>query len=1132
MSELFSAALPGLQQAVQTAGDPAAEPVERLAAAGAFAESLGDLWPELEAGGPHLADFLAFLDNGVAALPERDDAMASVQILELMALFEAHLQDPDDAEVLEALLETASAETFDPPLPAESAALWHQGREPAEQAPMGTDSPGLMDERSESRSEVDASLAAADESATEPDVSEDEPDAQALGEEAAELLGILVGAIAESREEFLERVEEIAEAGDGDARVLAAQACREILDRFATASAQAGFLAFSTLCEGVGERILAQPSASEWSDSLIDGLIQLPWRMQVYLERPLDAATGRELVELLTDPHWLDPIRTDAAEALAHELGQDPLLLEPDAGSIYPEAVTREDLSLAPAEDIDPVVLASFRREGPDLAHRLASSIQSILSGGGGEPTLDAQRWAHTLKGSANICGVNAIAVLSHYLEDLLEFLTVQGLTPTPELGETLAAGADGLALMLDMLNGVEPEDPETLRLIVQEVLDWANRIGRGGASALTIEPEISAPPSTDRDAIEPEPEAESDPGSSAMPSEMSSDVSSERDDAYLQVPARTVDDLLRLVGELAVSLSRSEEQLAQARRVLGEAGLIEQRNQIQVAELEKMVDLQGSGIAPVAGASSERRSTFDPLELEEYNEMYTAARRINEGVTDTRELGLALNASLHELDESIQHQSRLQRLIRQLAMSTRLVDVDSVTPRLQRAVRQTCRATGKEAELQVSGGGTQMDGEVLDQLMPALMHLVRNSIDHGIESPDRREQMDKPRRGRIELRFGRLGDQISVSFGDDGAGLDLDRIRAKAIAAGMLDAAAEPTDQELVQLTLRPGFSTRDAVTQVSGRGVGMDVVASILRSLNGSLSIESEPGKGYRAHMRLPSSMLTLYCLLIRYGDQLLALPANDVRLVVIAGEGECVETSDGRQFRHDGRSYPLFRLDRLLGLRADATDLMGQAVLILNSDRGDQAVMVDALWEGRELVVMKPGIMVPRIPGLMAVSVLGDGTVVPIFEMAAILRFAESGGPGEQWQDESAGKGYLPTVLVVDDSVSMRRILAQLVTDGGYRALTARDGMDALRTMESERVDLCLVDMEMPQMNGLELAAHLRSRPETRTLPIGMITSRSTEKHRREAERVGIDRYFVKPYRDDEVMEFLQQALEQVF
>ncbi len=1113
MVEVFSAALPGLQQAVELAGNPGAPNEERLAAANDFSEALADLWPTLEANGEHVAEFLAFLDLAVGGLPEQaaqGEATAAVQVLELLALLEAHLEAPEEPEIPEALVEMATSESFDPPLSQEAAALWLDLVSAFERQDAA-----LSDATQAPTLEEDASPPPRAQEG--PQASEASEQAE-LGEEAAELLAILACAAEESREELLQRIDEIANATDAEVRTNAARAFQEVLVCLADASSEAGFLAFATLCASLGYQVAAMEADRPWPASLLERLARVPADLQTYLDDPLPEPKRRALVEILLDPSWPDPISDTNAEELTAELYLDPLSLEPEEGPTRATEIEVEDLSLSPAEDIDATVFASFRREGPELTLKLGNAVQSLLEGRGGEEALrQAQRLAHTIKGSANICGVRAIAVLGHHLEDLLEFLTARSIGPTPALGDALAAGADGLALMFDMIEGVEPPDPAGLRPILQEVLDWANRIDREGSAALAM------------DATESQPRAA--PAVDAPPAPPRSETETDAAETYLQVPARAIDDLLRLVGELSMTLAQSEEQLSQAQHTRRASGEVDRQNLLQVAELEKLVDLRGLGSQLSGPSDASAEQAFDPLELEQYNEMYITTRRLNEGVSDARELAQTLDGTLHQMGEVIQHQVRLSRLIRQLAMGTRLVKVESAVARLQRAVRQTCRATGKEAGLSIEGGEAQIDGEVLDRLMPALMHLVRNAIDHGIEPPEQRVAAGKARQGQIEIRFGQSGDQIEIAFSDDGRGLDLGRIRTKAIVKGLIAADAELTDQELALLTLRPGFSTRDAVTQVSGRGVGMDVVTNIVRSLNGSLAIESGRGEGYRLRLHLPASRLTLYCLLIQCRDQQLAVPANEVRLAVLSDEGVIEESADGWLFRHEDGTYPLAHLNRLLGLPASEFGSERQVVLLVEGDTGEQALMVDALHEGRELVTMRLGARVPRIPGLMAASLLGDGSVIPIVELRTIMRVAAGTDLPALRTEETAEQAQLPTVLIADDSLSMRRALSQLVADAGYRPLTAMDGMDAIQVMHHDRVDLLLVDLEMPQMNGLELTAHLRTQPETSAIPIAMITSRSTEKHRREALQIGVDRYFVKPYRDEEVLDYLQQALEQV-
>ncbi|MBK1723872.1 hybrid sensor histidine kinase/response regulator [Thiocystis violacea] len=1143
IAEVFSSAVPALQQAVELAGDCGGANEDRLAAANDFAETLADLWPMLEPRGEHVIELLGLLDMAVSGLPEQaaeGNAQAAVQVLELLALLEVYFETPDDAEVVEALIEIATCESFDPPLTPEAAALWRALPGDPERSPPEPDAAPETAPPEVPR-EVEEACAVEDvvESGSGPAVAlvatEDDASAE-LSEEAVELLAILASAVEDMGDELGQRIHDIAEVAATAERRDAALAAQEILVCLADASSQAGFLSFSSVCASLGYKIAAMPADEPWAEAHLKGLRRLPTCIQGYLFDPLSERTRIDLVGLLCEPHWTEPLTKADATALVEGLYREPRMLEAETGPARPSAIEAEDLALELADDIDAAVVASFRREGPELAQQLAVALQKVIEGRGGEePLRHSQRLAHTIKGSANVCGVHAIAILGHHMEDLLEFLAERELAPGPALGDTLAAGADGLCVMFDVLNGVEPYDPETLRPIMQEVLDWANRIDREGRSALAAGARASSaeplPSETETETgteIETKTEAEvpSEPAVAPPPAS-----NADLDEAYLQVPARTVEELLRLVGELSMALSQSEEQLGQAQRTLRETSELDRRNLLHVAELEKLVDLRGLGTRGGARGQARSETVFDPIELEQYNEMYIATRRLNEGVSDARELAQTLDGTLRSMGELSLQQIKLSQQLRQLTMGTRLVAVSSLVPRLQRAVRQTCRATGKEAELRVHGGEARIDSDLLDRLMPAMMHMVRNAIDHGIESPEERAASGKPRAGRIEVHFKQLGDQVEVGIGDDGRGLDLGRIRAKAIGKGLIDARSEVTDQELAMLTLRPGFSTRDQVTQVSGRGLGMDVVASTVRALNGALEIETHPGQGYRFTARMPSSLLAMYCLLVQCNAQLLAIPANEIRRALLSDEGRLQATREGWRFTHEEGECPLIQLNTLMGLPAPEPDRGRQVVLLMDTDCGEQAVMVDALLEGRELVVMQLSTRVPRIPGLLSASILGDGRVVPIVDLRGLIRVASGADLADLAAHAAAEEIRPPTVLIVDDSLSMRRVLSRLAEDGGFRPLTARDGMEAVQVLAREAVDVLLVDMEMPQMNGLELTAHLRARPETSGLPIAMITSRSTEKHRREALRAGVDHYFVKPYRDDDVLDFLQQALDQV-
>ncbi|MBK1641784.1 hypothetical protein CKO12_07870 [Chromatium okenii] len=1107
---VFYPAIPALRHAVVVAGAATATPEERLIAANAFAELLGELWPAAEAAGAHLTELLTVIDSFVSDLPHREPAGAETIILELLALLDASLAAPQEPELVRAMVELASSAAFDPPLGAEAVALWEKSWQ------LSVDS--FQDEQllvPDACQRADADC--------EPTTDNCDNSEPLLTADALELLAILAAAAADNSQDFLDHLADLAHAPHSDARSVAIAASREMLGRFTEASADAGLTAFAALCRSLSDQFAAQAPETAWSQALLDDLTHLLERMHDYFAAPLAEAPRRALVATLTHPAWTQPLAADCAAELITALYQDPLRLDSDAAPPRATQIDPADVALTPADDVDASVLAGFCREGVDLTQRLATVIQVILGGGVIEDALrQAQRYAHTLKGSANVCGIRAVAVLGHHLEDVLEFLTAHDLAPSPALGDTLLAAADGLAMMFDVLNGIEQHAPATFQPLMQQVLDWVCRLEQEGSAALVAAPAVaSAPESASVSRSESAPITLS--AALDAPLAPASAQLAANDEAVLQIPAATIDNLLRLVGELALALSQSETQLTLAQRTVRDTSEVTLRHLLQITALEQRVDLRG--LHRTAGDAA----PVDPLELEHYDELLIAARQLNESVNDTRDLAQTLDATISDLDELNRQQLKLSHELRQLTLGTRLVPVQSIVGRLQRAVRQICRATGKDAVLIVQGDAVRIDSDVLERLLPALMHIVRNAIDHGIELPAQRRAVGKPAQGELTVLFQQLGDQIVVTCRDDGAGVAWERIRAKARASGLLTTAAELTPQELLALTLRPGFSTREHVTHISGRGVGMDVVATTIRSLNGTLALESTTGSGYQLRARVPTSLLTIHCLLIHCQGAPLAVPANDVRYAVLAAEGDRTASASGWQFHHADATYPLLHLNSLLGLPAPPLESSPGVVLVLTSEHGDHAILVDALLDNRELLIKPLGALVPASPGVLAASILGDGRVVPIIDLRTLLDFTHTAPLATAPTAALIVPLAVPTVLIVDDSLSMRHLLAQLVTDGGYRALTARDGMDALQTLRHERVDVLLVDMEMPQMNGLELTAHLRAHSATSQLPIAMITSRSTARHRHEALRVGVNQYFIKPYHDEAVLDFIQQALD---
>jgi chemosensory pili system protein ChpA (sensor histidine kinase/response regulator) len=446
---------------------------------------------------------------------------------------------------------------------------------------------------------------------------------------------------------------------------------------------------------------------------------------------------------------------------------------------------------------------------------------------------------------------------------------------------------------------------------------------------------------------------------------------------------------------------------------------------------------------------------------------------------------------------------------------------------RLQRSVRQTCRLTGKQTQLHVGGADTLMDGEVLNELIDPLMHVLRNAVDHGIESPAQRSAAGKPEEGNIWLDFTREGNNILVRCRDDGAGFDFAAIRSAAERRGLLEPGQAASEEELKNLVLMPNFSTRSEVTQTSGRGVGLDVVYSHVLGHGGSVALKSATGQGSTTELRLPVSLISTHALLVRLRGRTIAVADRGIEQILHAADGKERKLGDQITFQVGEQLYPLKQLGEILGLAPDPRSSQRSAmpVLLVRDRTGITAVAVQEVTAGTDLVVKEFGRYVPRLPGIVGATILGDGAVTPVLDLPELMSGARR--PASQAASSTAADAMpeaprLPLALVVDDSLSARRALAQVMAEAGYEVREARDGLEAVEIAQGRRPDVVLADMEMPRMNGIELTAHLRARPETADLPVIMVTSRSTAKHRQQAEAAGVNVYLTKPFLDDQLLD----------
>jgi chemosensory pili system protein ChpA (sensor histidine kinase/response regulator) len=676
---------------------------------------------------------------------------------------------------------------------------------------------------------------------------------------------------------------------------------------------------------------------------------------------------------------------------------------------------------------------------------------------------------------------------------------------------------------------------PQQAQVVLQTVLDLANRIDGGESLELPIARIANAIPTQ------------------ALPVVSSAKVeSSPHDyspvvrpvavaDSALRISLQRIEDLFVVSGEISVNNAAMEARIkalaASSRELLAQNSRVHKR----LFELEKMVEVRSLALLSSHGRrmSSHGRSmsshgrraddaSFDVLEMDQYSELHSTFHALAEEAADLRTLALCVEEGIADIASQQARQQRLSTDLQYQVISTRMAKVGVLESRLRRSVRSTCLATGKDAVLELEGGDTLIDNELLNRLAEPLLHLLRNAVDHGLETPDERAAVGKPGVGRILLSFARQGQLVVLRCRDDGRGLDLHEIRMHAVEAGLIKAGQVLTDGEIRRLILLPGFSTSKSISEISGRGIGMDVVREWVNTMGGAIQITSSPGQDCMIELRFPASLSTVQSLIVEIVGQRFALPSVQIEQAVARGVGT-FEMLGGRLVYRLGKlTYPALRLADVTGLEGGDKPLDSFSAVIVRLDNKTQVLAVDRLLDSRELLVNSPGRYARHVRGVAGLSILGDGAIAVNLDLAQLLAIGVkistvTGNLKVQKQQREKH-----SVLIVDDSLSVRNSLLQLMQDAGYRAEAARDGIDAINTLGKFKPDVLLTDLEMPNMNGIELTYHLREHADLKSLPIIMVTSRSQDKHRRLAEQAGVNIYITKPYNDADLLQTIRSSI----
>jgi chemosensory pili system protein ChpA (sensor histidine kinase/response regulator) len=847
---------------------------------------------------------------------------------------------------------------------------------------------------------------------------------------------------------------------------------------------------------------------------------------------PASAATADLPKEAIAVPTEVLPA-TAAPQVHTSFAAMPAVSVAPAAAASFATAAFGEDVDdeIDAVDVIDPDLFPIFEEEGAELMPQLGGALRQWSAR---PDNLGARnevlRALHTLKGSARLAGAMRLGEMAHRIESDIE-----------HMGSDAAASQDFDALLATF--DTMQANFEALR--------------HPGDTAQALEPLSKLAPDAGAETPSDASLTTAQPGSAVSESGTRKVVMSMAQATALQplrpaasgsirVRSQLLDRMVNQAGEVMITRSRLEAELNQLRGSLNDlsGNLNRLRSQLRDVELHSETQMQSR-----LQQAKEAQLGFDPLEFDRFTRVQELTRMMAESVNDVATVQRTLQRTVEATEDDLIAQARQTRELQRDLLRTRMVEFEGISERLYRVVRQASKDTGKQVRLDLQGGTIEMDRGMLDRMTPAFEHLLRNCVAHGIEDVQTRTEAGKDPSGLITVSVQQSGNDVSVEFRDDGAGLNLNRIREKALASGLLAPGQQVADDEAANMIFMPGFTTAAQVTELAGRGIGMDVVRSEVNALGGRIETSTVAGKGTNFKLVLPLTTAVTQVVMMRAGTSSIGVPANVVETVRRISAKDLQQAYNAGVLDVAGEAVPFFWSGALLQTSRLSSEPQGKTapVVIFRSAAQRLALHVDEVLGNQEVVVKNLGPQLSRLPGLAGMSVLASGAVVLIYNPVALA--AVYGQQARAWSSDSAephmleqsgdaadGRGLvtasptpvapqIPLILVVDDSITVRRVTQRLLQREGYRVSMAADGLQALERLQEERPTVVLSDIEMPRMDGFDLARNIRGDARLSDLPIIMITSRIAEKHREHAKELGVDHYLGKPYAEDELLSLIR-------
>lgn len=858
------------------------------------------------------------------------------------------------------------------------------------------------------------------------------------------------------------------------------------------------------------------------------------------------AANGADGVFLqLTDEVELlpgddDPVAMPVVEAVEvieaaplpePEIESPPGVVPTAWGALSPEPITpfapAVPEALAPHEhqdiddDIDAVdtidvdLFPIFAEEAQELLPQLGSALrQWVQRPDNTSARGEVLRNLHTLKGSARLAGALRLGEMAHRMETAAERLgsDVQRGSDVQVLQEAF----DAIAARFEQLRHPDADTGGVVQSLPE---------------AIAVTPGLS----TDDTVASPATALPGAPLGAQFTAPVAPAQLGVRPAAAVRVRPELLDRLVNQTGEVIISRSRMEAEIVTLRTSLKEltGNLDRLRQQLRDIELQAESQMQSR----LAQARDVNQS-FDPLEFDRFTRVQELTRMMAESVNDVATVQRNLQRAVEATEDNLVAQGRQTRELQRDLLRTRMVEFEGISERLYRVVRQASKESGKQVRLDIGGGNIEMDRGVLDRMTGAFEHLLRNHVAHGIETPEQRESQGKPAEGRIDITLHQELNDVSLVFADDGAGIDLDRLREKAREAGLVAPDAVLNDEQAAQLIFEAGISTAKEVSELAGRGIGMDVVRNDVLALGGRIETATQRGQGTQFKLVLPLTTAVTQVVMLRVGELAFGVPSNVVEIVRRLSPAELQAAYASGQLHHAGEDVPFYWGGALLQSSAQSHEHHRTLpVIVFRSAARRVAMHVDEVLGNQEVVVKNLGSQLSRLPGLAGMSVLASGAVALIYNPVALStvygaqvadwvrvqqeqpQIAQTPAASDLVPDVSVAQ--VPLVLVVDDSITVRRVTQRLLQREGYRVALAADGLQALERLQAERPTVVLSDIEMPRMDGFDLVRNIRGDARLSDLPVIMITSRIAEKHREHARELGVDHYLGKPYSEDELL-----------